>query len=110
MNHKYIQTAVLGLCLIAPLSFVTANTAQHEQEHVVATDAGNINFHFNRLVKSGLTSHAIHHIHQKDNIVELMDGSHWSATKPDVVRGWEKNTHLVLTQNQATMSTHRFAL
>ncbi len=110
MNHQYIRTAILGLCLITPLSIVTAHSAHHEQELVVATDAGNINFHFTKLVKSNLTSHSIHQIHQKDNILELTDGSQWNVTKPDVIRGWEKNEHLVLTQNQATFSTYRFAL
>lgn len=110
MNHKYIQAAVLGLCLLAPLSILQANNAHHEHEHVVATDAGNINFHFTKLIKSSLANHSIHHVNAKDNLLELSDGSQWKVSKPDVVRGWEKNEHLVLTQNQATFSTYRFAL
>ncbi len=41
---------------------------------------------------------------------ELFNGSKWSTSNIEMVKGWVENTQLLVSQNQTFFSTHRFSL
>ncbi len=79
-----------------------------QQEEIIGTDAGRIDFRFLSYVKFPGAYHKIINI-QGDHI-ELQDGSIWVVAKAESIKGWENSEHLLIVPNQATFSTHQFAL
>lgn len=109
MKHRSLPYVFTALALTAPLAALgTAHANYHEE--VVSTEAGKIDFRFMNNIKNAQVFHRIAHICPESHTVELEDGSRWNVPKIDAVKGWEKSHRLVLTQNQATFSTHRYAL
>lgn len=109
MNSKKIAKTILIATFLfsMPIGQMYAKEAEHRPE-VIATDAGKIDFHLLRKIRFPGAFHKIARLNGAH--LELQDGSMWSVSKPDTVRGWEKNDRLLITQNQTTFSTYRYAL
>jgi hypothetical protein len=108
MNRNHLCYTFAAFLLAASCENVCAKT--HEctrEEHVVKTEAGNIDFHFTHNIKHPLAFHKIARI--KDNAVELEDASRWTVSKIDIIKGWN-SSHVTVTQNHAALSTQKFAL
>ena len=77
---------------------------------IVSTDAGNIDFSFVRYIRFPGVYHKIQQIDFEDRQIDLEDGSRWSISKVDTVKGWDRDNKLLITQNHAGFSTSRYAL
>jgi hypothetical protein len=109
MKHPCISSIFISLLIVAPVGALHANHSDYREE-IVTTEAGKIDFRFLGNIKNPQVFHRIVRICPESHAVELEDGSMWTVPKIDNVKGWEKSHRLVLTQNQATFSTHRYAL
>lgn len=109
MKNKLISYLFILLMVSTPIVGVCANH-QTQREEVVQTEAGKIDFSFLHNIKNPSVFHRIVRVHSELSAVELEDGSMWTVAKMDAIKGWEISHRLVLTQNQATFSTHRYAL
>lgn len=78
---------------------------------LVTTDAGLIDFRFSYDIQTfpGLLQGLVM-VFAEDEAFELLNGSKWSAANIEMIKGWTETDQLVLSQNQAFFSTHRFAL
>jgi|GEM_PF-4111638 hypothetical protein len=110
MMNSILKMTFLGLALFCGVdSHAAKSTEVVEHEEYVKTDAGNIDFRHLNHVKFPGVFHKIARLQLKDNYLELEDGSKWSLSRAETVKGWESN-RVVLCQNMATLSTYRFAL
>ena len=112
MKSKYVHWFLAG-ALTSAFGSVYAKNADKCVEHVsedhIQTDAGIMDFRVFHVAKFPAVFHKISRFFIKENAFELPDGSKWSTSKIDLVKGWEGNS-LVIVPNHATFSTHRFAL
>ena len=109
MKTSIMRVVGLVFCLnAAEFSTIYAATCSHSE--VVNTDAGHIDFTFVNYVKHSIAYQKIRHISTEDKAVDLENGSRWSISKADTVRGWESSKSVVVTQNHASFSTARYAL
>lgn len=111
MNAKLIYIAALALYLgVGSPNVVHASVCNSNRSEVVNTDAGNIDFTFVSYIKYPKAFHKIQKIDLDDRSIVLDDGSHWKISKTDIVKGWDREKNLVVTQNHAGLSTSRYAL
>lgn len=111
MNLKLIRIMSLAACLGAvSITEVQAAVCSSSRTEVVNTDAGNIDFTFVNYIKHPGALHKIQQINLDDRFVDLDDGSRWSISRTDTIKGWDRSKNLVVTQNHAGFSTSRYAL
>jgi hypothetical protein len=113
--QKYVVPALL---LVGSIGVEAGHHQQQQQQqhqygqrhhNTVSTEAGKIDFRFVDKMQDARVFHKIAKFLDKEQAVELEDGSVWTVSKYEYVKGW-KEEHLVLSQNQALFSTHRYAL
>jgi hypothetical protein len=80
-------------------------------EMAVETEAGRMHFDFIMQTQPvpGFLQ-AVASVDPQNNTFELPDGSVWATSKIEMINGWTEADQLVISQNQAFFSTHRFAL
>ncbi len=108
MTISAINILALSLALVTG-GCGDSYSRSHNNEGMT-TDAGNIDFSIIDHIKNKTVYQHINHVDDDKRVVELQDGSRWSVSKLDVVKGWEKSKNLVITQNHASFSTSPFAL
>lgn len=112
MNKKYIQCLMAGVLSLSLCSIEAKDTdkkCSYTCEQQAKTDAGTIDFSVFRFIRFPSAYQKISCVSVRENTFELPDGSKWSTSKIDIVKGWEDNA-VVITTNHATFSTHRYAL
>jgi hypothetical protein len=79
--------------------------------NVQNTEAGNIDFGpLSAIVEMPGLFHQLMSLSKSEGFFILENGSRWTTPNIDMVSGWRDNGQLLITQNQALLSTHRFAL
>ncbi len=79
--------------------------------NLIDTDAGSIDFGLIEYI--GKVPGLIHHLADctsNDNTFSLENRSKWTAANIEMIRNWKSEDELLITQNQAFFSPHRFAL
>jgi hypothetical protein len=80
-------------------------------DNVVSTDAGSINFGIIEYI--GKIPGLIHHLVDcslQDDTFTLDNQSKWKTSHIEMIQNWKLDDDLYLTQNQAFLSTDRFAI
>ena len=78
---------------------------------ILDTDAGSIDFGFIAAAPEILGLYqSLEEVLPQENTFILENGSKWSSSYIDMIENWMETNRLLLTQNQAILSTHRFAL
>lgn len=123
ITTKTINKAFL-LALFTQISCLKANLAihnnpecthfldiRHLDKDIISTDAGDINFALMKVLSDNpMVFQKVDKISIEDHTITLVNGSVWKVSNIDAVRGWDKYENLVITQNHATFSTHKFGL
>lgn len=125
LTTKAISSLIL-LASVAQAANLSADLSSHNNpkcthsletvvvadKNTLSTDAGDINFDLIKVHTDNnpLAFQKVDKISVEDRIISLSNGSVWKVSNVDAVRGWEKYKNLVITQNHATFSSHKFAL
>jgi hypothetical protein len=109
MKSFFIPSLVLGVSLTTG-GFCENCDSSSQHHESVKTDAGSMDFSILDRIKNKAVYQHIHHLDTDNKFIELKDGSRWSVSKVGVLKGWEKNKNLVITQNHALFSTSGYAL
>ncbi len=87
------------------------NTSNILLENIVETDAGLIDFGLIEYI--GKIPGVIHQLLDTslvDNTFTLDNLSKWNSSNIEMIKNWKNDDELLITQNQAFFSVHRFAL
>ncbi len=112
MKNKIITTSFLSSLLL--LTGISGSMCADEttpflpRDVVGETEAGLIYFKPVQILPGLLQDVA--DIDRDAKVFSLANGSKWYAPNIDMINGWVKSDQLVISQNQALFSTHRYAL
>ncbi len=114
MKKMKISAYALSTVLLATLPHAVGAVETDPKichEMAVDTEAGRMHFDFIMQTQplAGFLQ-AVVSADAKTDSFELPDGSKWGTSKIEMIHGWNEGDQLIITQNQAFFSTHRFAL
>ncbi len=106
MKTQLMYLALLGTCLAGP----DLNASSHYRDEEVKTDAGRINLPNTHAIKHSGVYHQVKHVDTNDRVIDLDNGSRWTVSNSDIVKGWGSAKNIMITQNHSGLSTSRYAL
>jgi hypothetical protein len=106
MKTQLMYLALLGTCLAGS----DLSGSSHYREEEVKTDAGRIHLPNTHAIKHSGVYHQVKHVDTNDRVIDLDNGSRWTVSNSDIVKGWGNTKNIVITQNHSGLSTSRYAL
>lgn len=107
MNKTTVNSIFLGLCLVA---FGCESNKNDNTSDIIITEANQVHFAVVEHIKYLGAFQQITNLNLDTNHIELANGSRWSISHGNLIKGWEKSKNLVITQSHSSFATPRYAL